>query len=88
MTITQPVKVTSRHQITLPRLARHELGIKAGDWLMVVVQDGMLILIPQSDDLVAGMAGLHGEIWQGIDTTAYLQEERAAWRELAVTEGQ
>lgn len=55
---------------------------------MVVVQDGMLILIPQSDDLVAGMAGLHGEIWQGIDTTAYLQEERAAWRELAVTEGQ
>ena len=39
----------------------------------------MLILLPQPDDYVEYMAGLHREIWQGIDTTAYLNEERAAW---------
>lgn len=25
------------------------------------------------------LAGLHQEIWEGVDTTAYLQEERDAW---------
>lgn len=46
---------------------------------MVVVQDGMLILLPQPEDYVGYMAGLHHEIWKGADTTSYLNEERAAW---------
>ena len=73
------VKVSKRFQITIPSHARRELGIEAGDRLMVVVGDGMLILVPEPDDFVAYSAGLHREVWQGIDTTAYLEEERAAW---------
>jgi AbrB family looped-hinge helix DNA binding protein len=79
MSTAETVKVSSRYQIALPSRARRELGIEAGDRLMVVVQDGMLILLPQPTDYVSYMAGLHREIWQGIDTTAYLNEERAAW---------
>lgn len=79
MTTTDSVKVSGRYQISLPSHARRELGIEAGDRLMVVVQDGMIILLPQPDDFVAYTAGLHREIWEGIDTTAYLKEERAAW---------
>lgn len=73
------IKVSNRFQITIPTHARRELGIEAGDRLMVVVGDGMLILVPEPDDFVAYSAGLHREVWQGIDTTAYLEEERAAW---------
>ncbi len=73
------IKVSKQFQITIPSHARRELGIEAGDRLMVVVGDGMLILIPEPDDFVAYSAGLHREVWQGIDTTAYLNEERAAW---------
>ena len=75
----ETVKVSGRYQISLPSRARRELGIDAGDRLMVVVQDGLLILLPQPEDYAGYMAGLHREIWEGINTTAYLNEERATW---------
>lgn len=79
MQSTETVKVSGRYQISLPSRARRELGIDAGDRLMVVVQDGMLILLPQTEDYARHMAGLHREIWEEIDTTVYLNEERATW---------
>ena len=43
------------------------------------VQNGVLILIPQPQDHAAHLAGLHKEIWAGMGTTAYLEQEREAW---------
>lgn len=80
MDTNDTVKVSGRYQISLPSRARRALGIEAGDRLMVVVHDGMLILLPQPEDYVGYLDGLHREIWQGLDTTAYLNEERAAWK--------
>jgi AbrB family looped-hinge helix DNA binding protein len=73
------VKVSSRYQISVPRIARERLNIQSGDRLLVDVQDGLLILLPQPQDYTARLAGLHQEVWAGLDTTAYLQEERDAW---------
>ena len=73
------VKVSSRYQISVPRIARERLNIQSGDRLLVDVQDGLLILLPQSRDYTAHLAGLHREVWADLDTTAYLQEERDAW---------
>ena len=47
------VKVSSRHQISVPRVARDRLRIKSGDRLLVDIQDGLLILLPQPQDYVA-----------------------------------
>jgi len=79
--MSQPVsvKVSSRYQVAVPRVAREKLDIQSGDRLLVDVQDGVLILIPQPQDYVAHLAGLHKEIWADVDTTAYLEEEREAW---------
>ncbi|RMF32337.1 MAG: AbrB/MazE/SpoVT family DNA-binding domain-containing protein [Chloroflexi bacterium] len=77
------VKVSSRYQISVPRIARERLKIKRGDYLLVDVQDGLLILLPRPQSYTAHLAGLHREIWQGVDTTAYLQEEREAWERSA-----
>jgi AbrB family looped-hinge helix DNA binding protein len=77
--MSQPVsvKVSSRYQIAVPRIARERLNIKSGDRLLVDIQDG--ILLPQPKDYATHLAGLHREVWAGLDTTAYLQEERGAW---------
>jgi AbrB family looped-hinge helix DNA binding protein len=81
-TMVQPVsvKVSSRYQVAVPRIARERLNIQSGDRLLVDVQDGLLILIPQPQDYVAHLAGLHREVWADLDTTAYLEEEREAWK--------
>jgi AbrB family looped-hinge helix DNA binding protein len=73
------VKVSSRYQIAVPRIARERLRIQKGDRLLVDVQDGLLILLPQPKDYTAHLSGLHREVWAGLDTEAYLQEERGAW---------
>jgi len=73
------VKVSSRFQIAVPQIARRKLKIRTGDRLLVDVQDGLLILLPEPDDYAARLAGLHREVWDGVDTTHYLQEERDAW---------
>lgn len=73
------VKVSSRYQIAVPRMARERLNIHTGDRLLVDVQDGLLILLPCPQDYAAHLAGLHQEVWADLDTAAYLQQERDAW---------
>ena len=79
MTAKTTVKVSSRYQIVIPRLAREQLGIEKGNHLLVDVQDGLLVLVFCHKDYAERLAGLHREIWSGVDTEAYLHEEREAW---------
>ena len=81
MSEAMTVKVSSRCQISVPSAVRAELGIESGDRLLVDVQDGVIILIPQPRDFVEHMAGRHKAVWAGVDTTRYLAEERASWND-------
>ena len=49
------VKVSSRYQVVIPRVARECLNIRSGDRLLVDIQDGLLILVPQPQ-----VCGPHG----------------------------
>ncbi|MFN8383946.1 MAG: AbrB/MazE/SpoVT family DNA-binding domain-containing protein [Anaerolineales bacterium] len=75
------VKVNGRNQITLPRNVREKLKIKTGDYFLVNIQDGMMILIPQPESNADHIQGLHAEIWKDINTENYLDEERKAWED-------
>ena len=79
MTKAISVKVSNRYQIALPSLARKQLNIQAGDRLLVDIQDGMIVLLPQPENYTEYLAGLHKDTWQEVDTTAYLEQERDAW---------
>jgi hypothetical protein len=59
--------------------ARQQLNIQADDCLRVDVQEDILILIRQPENYVQYMAGLHRDVWAGVDTTHYLHNERASW---------
>ena len=73
------VKVSSRYQIAVPRVARELLKIEKGDRLLVDVQDGVLVNVPCPEDYADRLAGLHREVWAGVDTDDYLRQEREAW---------
>jgi len=79
MTDQLTVKVSKRYQIAVPSLARQLLNIQDGDRLLVDIQDGMMILIPRPESYTDALAGLHSEIWQGVDAQQYVNEERGTW---------
>ncbi len=79
MSETQSVKVSNRYQIAIPSAARKQLGIEAGDRLLVDVQGDVIVLLPKPENYVTYMAGLHKEVWHNVEPTVYLNEERAAW---------
>ncbi len=75
------VKVSKRYQIAVPAIAREKLNIASGDRLLVDIQDGMMILLPEPESYTDRLAGLHHEIWERADTTKYITEERDSWEE-------
>jgi len=79
MSIYPTVKVSKRFQIAVPAAARARLGIQSGDRLIVDIQDGMMILLPEPQDYAEELAGLHKEVWEGIDAQQYITEERSEW---------
>lgn len=79
--MTTTVKVSSRNQIVIPSEARRALGIEPGDHLIVSVRDGLLVMIPKPDNILAHLRGLHKEIWADVDVEEYINEERDAWQD-------
>ncbi len=62
------VKLSSKHQIVVPREAREALGLKPGDRLLVTVSDTSVIELEREPaDLVAELDGLFAnlgpELW-------------------------
>ena len=77
--MTDRVKVGTRYQVTLPAAVREQLTIAPGDYLLVAVRNGYLVLIPEPHDYMATLHGLHREIWIGVNPDEYLERERSAW---------
>jgi AbrB family looped-hinge helix DNA binding protein len=73
------VKVSRRFQIAVPQGARRRLNIKGGDRLLVDVQDGMILLLPQPRRYTDVLSGLHRDIWRKADPQAAVSRERRAW---------
>lgn len=73
------VKVSKRNQIAVPAMARQLLNIQSGDRLLVDIQDGLIVLIPEPDNFTETLAGLHREIWREVDAQKHIDEERNAW---------
>jgi len=75
------VKVSKKHQVVIPKEARHRLKIRDGSRLLVQIKEDRIVLIPKPKDYVSHMAGLHKEVWQNVDATKYVREEREAWED-------
>lgn len=74
------VKVGKRFQVVLPKKVRQRLGVREGDELIVEVSRRGLLLVPKPASYTAHLAGLHREVWKGVDVDDYVKRERRAWR--------
>ena len=77
------VKISKRNQIAVPREVRRRLKLKSGDRVVIDIQGGMAVMLAVPTNYTESLAGLHKEIWQDIDTDAYLQRERESWEKSA-----
>jgi len=66
-------------QITVPLAVRRQLGIKRGDRLLIGIRGEHVILMREPADYVAALAGLHAEVWEGVDAREYVRRERETW---------
>lgn len=70
------VKISSKNQIAVPAEVRKKLGVGPGDYLIVEVRDGCAYLMPEPKNWAQSLAGLHKEIWEGVDVAEYIRGER------------
>ena len=75
------VRVSSKFQIAVPAEVRRQLGIRAGDTLVIDVQGEHAVLLREPEDWAGKFFGLHQQVWSGIDADEYVRRERATWRE-------
>jgi len=79
--MTAVVKLSSRHQVVIPREARKKLSLHAGDQLIVEVEKEKVVMRPRPKNYTNYMLGLGKKVWQGIDATDYVRKERKSWGE-------
>jgi len=73
------VKVSSKNQIAIPAEIRRELGIRAGDNLVLMVRAEHAVLMRDPMEHPEELTGKHPEIWAGVDVAEYIRHEREAW---------
>jgi len=77
----QMAKVSSKYQIVIPKTVREALGLRPGDRLLIVAEGDKAVLRLRPKSYAEHMRGLHKEVWQGIDATEYVREERKSWEQ-------
>jgi len=68
--MSSSVKMSSKHQIVVPREAREALGLRPGDRLLVTVAGDVVEMRVEPHDVVTALEGLlsgstgaEGELW-------------------------
>jgi AbrB family looped-hinge helix DNA binding protein len=74
------VRLSTKYQIVIPREVRQQLGLAAGDGLLVEVRGNTIVLVPRPRSYAKRLRGLHKEVWGNVDAAAYVREERKGWR--------
>lgn len=77
--VTATARVSSKHQIVLPKEVRAELGVKAGDDLLFIIRDGQIVVRSRPASFAQAMRGLHKNVWSETDIEQWLATERKSW---------
>ena len=73
-------KLTDKFQITIPTEVRRRLGLKAGDLVSLVEEEGRVVLRGMRGSWTESTRGLGAEVWREAGGgAAAIQAERESW---------
>lgn len=73
-------KLTDKFQITIPADVRRRLGLKAGDLVYLVEEEGRVVLRGVRGSWTESTRGLGADVWKEAGGgTAAIQAERDSW---------
>lgn len=73
-------KLTDKFQITIPSDVRRRLGLKAGDLVYLVEEEGRVVLRGMRGSWTESTRGLGADVWmEAGGGTAAIQAERDSW---------
>jgi AbrB family looped-hinge helix DNA binding protein len=70
------VKLSSKHQIVIPREIRDALGVKAGDSLLIVARGDTVILLSKPKKYAQAISGMARDLYPA----DYVEKERESWQ--------
>ena len=73
------VRLSSKHQVTIPRLMCRKLGMESGQELLIEEENGRVVLRPRPKSYTDALRGLGKAIWKNLDPLEHIRRERAAW---------
>lgn len=73
----EPVKLSSKNQVVIPKEARKALGVQAGEEVFFVTRRGIVYVLPKKQSLTQALRGIaKGKLRY---PAGYLKRERAGW---------
>lgn len=70
-------RMSSKHQVVIPKEMREALGIRAGDKIFFVSRNNVVYLLPKTRTLTSALKGLAGKKLKYPKN--YLKKERSSW---------
>lgn len=75
----QEVTVSPKFQVVIPKAVRERLSLHPGEKLLVFLEEGRIVMRPRPARMAVYLRGLHKDVWDGVDGTSYVREEREGW---------
>ena len=72
-----PARVSSKHQVVIPKRMRAALGVKAGDQVFFVSRNDIVYILPKGKSWVQALKGRAAGPLKY--PKRYLKEERSSW---------
>ena len=71
------VKISSKHQVVIPKSIRGALDLKAGDEVMFITRNGVVYLLPKPRSFAKALKGIAKANLKY--PNGYLRKEKASW---------
>lgn len=72
--------LSSKHQITVPKLVRERLGLRQGQKVVIEIGSRNFAVLKPVESAARHYEGLGAETWRRLGGARFVKRERSSWR--------